>query len=273
MDRARRTGDVVAGADFGSRQRAEDPVEETLPPEVDAPAGDSEPTPLANASPTLLRVLESAGRLQELVPDAVLVGGSAAALYASHRDSYGHDHVVRNLSDRFDAVLDALESEDGWVTNRVTPGKIIRGRLGEIETGVRQMIRRTPLETTHIELPSGHLLTVPTDDETLRIKAFLVVRRNQTRDYLDVAALAEPVGIESAASVLRDIDRYYTDQHGQGDGVATQVFRQLSDPRPKDSSTTRELKRYENLDSHWHEWSAVVATCRDVAAEMEKKKP
>jgi hypothetical protein len=78
--------------------------------------------------------------------------------------------------------------------------------------------------------------------------------------------------LESAASVLRDIDRYYTDQRGEGDGAATQLFRQLSDPRPKDSSTTRELKRYKNLDSHWHE-SAVVATCRDVAAEMEKAKP
>jgi hypothetical protein len=258
MDRVRRTGDAAKG---------------TLPSEVDEPADGCELTPLANASPALLRVLESAGRLQELVPDAVLVGGSAAALYAGHRDSYDHDHVVRNLADRFDAVLDALESEDGWVTNRVTPGKIILGLLGEIETGVRQMIRRTPLETTQIDLPSGQTLTVPTDDETLRIKAFLIVRRNQTRDYLDVAALAERVGIESAASVLRDMDRYYTDQRGAGDGVATQVFRQLSDPRPKDSSTTRELTRYKNLDSRWHEWSAVVATCRDVAAEMEKIKP
>ncbi len=114
-------------------------------------------------------------------------------------DSYDHDHVVRNLTDRFDAVLDALESEGGWVTNRVTPGKIILGRLGEIETGVRQMIRRTPLATTQIDLPSGQTLTVPTDDETLRIKAFLIVRRNQTRDYLDVAAVG-PVPSELAGA-------------------------------------------------------------------------
>jgi precorrin-2 methylase len=87
---------------------------------------------------------------------------------------------------------------------------------------------------------------------------------------VDVLQEVPPVATLRAASVLRDIDRYYTDQRGEGDGVATQVFRQLSDPRPKDSSTTRELKRYKNLDAHWHEWSAVVATCRDVAAEMEK---
>src|SRR5687767_1362929 len=100
---------------------------------------------LGQASPDLLAVLESAARLQELVPDAVLVGGSAAALYAGHRDSYDHDHVVADLRDRFDVVLEALESEGEWVTNRVRPGKIILGQLGDIEAGVRQMIRTRPM--------------------------------------------------------------------------------------------------------------------------------
>ena len=91
------------------------------------------------ARPELVRVLESAARLQEVVPDAVLVGGSAAALWANHRFSYDHDHVLQDLSDRFDAVLEAIEATDGWVTNRVTPGKIILGELGGIEAGVRQL--------------------------------------------------------------------------------------------------------------------------------------
>src|SRR5215467_1338783 len=86
---------------------------------------------LADASPELLAVLESASRLQQLVPDAVLVGGSAAALYAGHRDSYDHGHVLADLRDRFDVVLEALESEGEWVTNRVVPGKVILGRLGD----------------------------------------------------------------------------------------------------------------------------------------------
>lgn len=85
---------------------------------------------LNEASPALLAVLESAARLQELVPDAVLVGRSMAALYAAHRDSFDHDHVVADLRDRFEVVLDALESEGEWVTNRVQPGKLILGRLG-----------------------------------------------------------------------------------------------------------------------------------------------
>ncbi len=46
----------------------------------------------------LVRVLESAARLQTVVPDAALVGGSAAALWASHRTSFDHDHVLADLS-------------------------------------------------------------------------------------------------------------------------------------------------------------------------------
>lgn len=219
-------------------------------------------------SPTLIKVLESAAQLQQLVPDAVLVGGSAAALHAGHRDSFDHDHVLADLAQRFDVVLEALESEGEWVTNRVTPGKIILGELGGIETGVRQMIRRRPLETVEVELPSGQTVTVPTIKETLRVKAFLIVRRNRTRDYLDVAALADRFGIESAGVVLAGLDDYYADQHRDGDGVASQVARQLAEPRPADSTVTRQLKRYKNLDQRWHDWTSVIAVCRQVAAAM-----
>lgn len=223
---------------------------------------------LADASPELLAVLESASRLQQLVPDAVLVGGSAAALYAGHRDSYDHDHVLADLRDRFDLVIEALESEGEWVTNRLIPGKIILGRLGDIEAGVRQLIRTRPLETTQVILPSGRVLTVPTAEETLRIKGFLIVRRNQTRDYLDVAALADRYGIRAAAGLLARIDDYYADQHGGGRGVAAQLVRQLADPRPKDASVTRELHAYRHLASRWTDWGEVRSVCGQLAGEM-----
>jgi len=158
------------------------------------------------ARPELVRVLESAARLQQVVPDAVLVGGSAAAPWANHRASYDHDHVLQDLSARFDAVLEAIEATDGWVTNRVTPGKIILGELGDIESGVRQLIRNRPLEVTEVTLPSGHMLQVPTPDETLRIKGYPIVRRHQVRDYLDVAALSDRYGISHSADVLGHID-------------------------------------------------------------------
>lgn len=223
---------------------------------------------LDEASPELLAVLESAARLQELVPDAVLVGGSAAALHAGHRDSYDHDHVLADLLDRFDLVLEALESEGEWVTNRVRPGKVILGRLGDIEAGVRQMIRSRPLETVQISLASGRSLRVPTAAETLRIKGFLIVRRNQTRDYLDVVALADRYDVTTAADVLAALDDYYADQHGQGRGIAAQLVRQLADPRPKDASVTRQLHAYRNLQPRWTDWSAVRRACMDIAAAM-----
>jgi hypothetical protein len=223
------------------------------------------------ARPDLVRVLESAARLQEVVPDAVLVGGSAAALWASHRTSFDHDHVLADLSERFNAVLDAIESTDGWVTNRVTPGKIILGELGDIETGVRQLIRSRPLEVTEVPLPSGQMLRVPTPDEILRIKGYLAVRRNQVRDYLDVAALADRYGIAHAGGVLGHIDSYYADQRGPGsEGVATQLARQLADPHPADARTIKQLGRYKGLDARWTDWDSVTGVCRALAVEMAR---
>ena len=198
----------------------------------------------------------------------MLVGGSAAALYAGHRDSYDHDHVLADLRERFDVVLEALESEGEWVTDRVVPGKVILGQLGDIEAGVRQMIRTRPLEIARITLPSGRVLTIPTAAETLRIKGFLIVRRNQTRDYLDVAALADRYGLHEAAGVLARIDDYYVDQHGEGRGVAAQLARQLADPRPKDASVTRQLDAYRNLAPRWTDWAEVRSVSQELAAEM-----
>lgn len=165
-------------------------------------------------------------------------------------------------------VLDALESDEGWATNRLTPAKIILGNLDGIETGIRQLIRTRPLETERHTLTSGATLTVPTADETLRIKAFLAVRRNQTRDYLDAAALADHLGIDHAAQVLSRIDDFYADQRGSDDGVATQVARQLADPRPKDVSVTRQLDRYKHLDPKWTRWDDVRRILAGVADAM-----
>lgn len=199
----------------------------------------------------------------------MLVGESAAALWASHRVSFDHDHVLEDLAARFDAVLEAVEATDGWVTNRIAPGKIILGDLGDIESGVRQLIRNVPLEVTEVALPSGRKIRVPTPDEALRIKGYLVVRRNQVRDFLDVTALSERYGIPHAAGVLSRIDRYYSDQRPpEAEGVATQLARQLADPRPADSRMIGQLGRYKALDARWTDWRIVTEVCRSVAVEM-----
>lgn len=47
-------------------------------------------------------VLSSAARLQRILPDAVLVGGTAAAIHVGHRFSRDADHILTDLRDRFD---------------------------------------------------------------------------------------------------------------------------------------------------------------------------
>lgn len=242
-----------------------------LPPGARSQPGASDDPDITALDADLVDVLESAARLQELLPEAVLVGGSAAALYAAHRASYDHDHVVADLRDRFDLVLEALEREGEWVFNRVTPGKVILGQLGEIEAGVRQLIRTVPLEVRDVLLPSGRRVRVPTAQEALRVKAFLIVKRNQTRDYLDVAALSERHGPGPAARTLSVIDRYYTDPATGGTAVADQVIRQLSQPRPKDSRTPRQLAGYKALNPRWHDWDSVTKVLADVADRMQEQ--
>lgn len=219
------------------------------------------------SQPEFTDVLESAARLQRLVPDCVLVGGSAAAYHAHHRVSFDHDHVLADLQERFDAVLDALDTDDGWAVNRLVPGKIILGELGGIETGVRQMIRARPLEVEKVLLPSGATLVVPTIEEALRIKAFLIVRRNQVRDYLDVAALSDRLGVEPAGTLLAAIDEYYVDDRSSELAVASQLVRQLADPQPRDAAVIDELASYRQLDPRWT-WDAVRAQLADVSLAM-----
>ena len=141
------------------------------------------------------QVLSSAARLQRILPEAILVGGTAAALYAKHRLSIDADHVLTDLRRRFDKVLAELEAVAGWKTARVQRPVQILGSLDGIETGIRQLIRLEPLETTQIDC-FGEAVTVPTMAEMLRIKGVLILRRNATRDYLDFVALAEALGDE-----------------------------------------------------------------------------
>ena len=217
--------------------------------------------------PEFRNVLKAAARLQEVLPDAVLVGGSAAAHHAGHRVSLDDDHVLTDLRERFDEVLEALEQTDGWVTSRVRPQVLILGRLDGVETGIRQLIRRRPLEVEQVTV-GRRRLKVPTLDEILRIKAWLVLRRNATRDYLDVVALADRLGAREGARVIVGMDAYYEDQIGQGGRrVATQLAKQLADPAPYDLSEV-DLAHYRKLDVRWREWRNVVKAAQSLAADV-----
>lgn len=225
---------------------------------------------LGSLDPRLIEVLESAAELQAVVPDAVLVGGSAAALYAGHRASFDHDHVLADLKERYEIVLEAVEATDGWATSvrASRPPMTLLGSLGGIEAGLRQLRRSAPLQTQEVRLPSGRTLVAPTAAEALRVKAYLVVQRNQVRDYLDVVALTDRIGQETAARVLARIDAFYVDRTGESDAVLTHLVSQLAAPSPRDVAVTRELPRYKGLSPRWHRWGDVEAACGDLAQAL-----
>lgn len=212
-------------------------------------------------------VLAASRRLQKLLPDAVLVGGSAAATHAAHRVSFDDDHVLDDLRERFDEILEHLERTKGWVTSRTARPVLILGSLDGIETGIRQLIRRRPLEVEEMEVPGG-TIRVPTLPEMTRIKAWMVLRRNATRDYLDLVALVERMGLGAGAATLLGIEDYYDDQRGpDGARIASQLARQLGEPSPYDLSEV-DLRHYRRLDARWQDWCAVESACRAIALAM-----
>lgn len=169
-----------------------------------------------------------------------------------------------------DAVLEAVEATDGWATSvrASKPPMTLMGELGGIEAGLRQLRRRVPLETQRVDLSDGEHVVVPTIEEALRVKAYLVLQRNQVRDYLDVVALADRLGTERSAEVLAGIDAYYDDRSGHVESVATALVERLADPQPRDTRTLDQLPRYKGLVQRWHDWATVEEACRSLADAM-----
>lgn len=209
-------------------------------------------------------VLSSAARLQQIVPEEVLVGGTAVALRARHRFSRDADHVVVDLARRFDEILAELEAVAGWQTARIRRPVLILGSLDGIETGIRQLIRKQPLETVR-EKYGNIELTVPTAPEILRIKGVLILKRNATRDYLDFIALAVHIGNSAVIEALRVFDELYPQENGASALQQLQV--QLANPMPYDLEDMS-LTEYRNLSPEWHDWSRVKAEAARLAVLM-----
>lgn len=137
----------------------------------------------------------------------------------------------------------------------------ILGSLDGIETGVRQLMRDEPLETTVVNCV-GAQITVPTESEMLRIKAVLILRRNATRDYIDFVALADHLGDIKLTQALASFDQLYRQDSGESPLQQLQV--QLANALPYDLEET-ELAEYKHLDARWHHWSTIQTTCSHLA--------
>jgi hypothetical protein len=222
------------------------------------------------AIPSWETLLAHAAMLQTKIPGAVLVGGTAAAVHAKHRISLDHDHVIRNLGKDYGAAMRALESIVGWRTDRKVRGKMLLGSVAGIAAGLRNQRRKAPLDTTVVRTPEGKELRIPTIAEMLRIKAFLIVDRNATRDYLDVAALSNHLGFGKSAAALESMNDLYGEFIGESGDVLTTLVVKLADPEPYDL-TDVDLSEYKGIVAPWNDWRSVTAQCVRLAATILKR--
>lgn len=208
------------------------------------------------------KLLETERLIQQHFPEAVLVGGTAAALHAQHRVSLDVDSVLTDLRSRFPEVLSRLEDLAGWKTRRTRPPVLILGNFNGVDVGIRQLIRAQPLETTTVD---G--IVIPTRAEMLRIKGWLIVTRNSLRDYLDFCALADQMG-EEFEEAVRSLDLLYP-QPQDADATSQQLAKQLAEPLPYDFDPDQDLlSDWRHLKYPWTEWDFVRAYSRQLAVRL-----
>jgi RND superfamily putative drug exporter len=238
-------------------------------------------------------VLKSAARLKDLVPDAITVADPLAFTGCGRNGDLpgqvngGDDPATRQL-----AAAGASGETNGSVAKKfvgglshrngagraapravrpVHPVTLWRGRLSvaldaletQAEADHPTFERRSPVETTHVQLPTGDRLQIPTGAETLRLKGYLIMSRNSSRDYAEFAELVDTMEAETAALVLAGMDRYYCCESPRRQWIATQLVRRLADPHPTDLD-----------DEHWPgeeakaDWEEVRQRCLSVAVAM-----
>jgi heme transporter len=242
-------------------------------------------------------VIKSAAKLKHLVPDAICVADplaftgcergreqrakvSAGVGSAGQRNRPAEVAGVPNGHPgprKFGSGLPSRTSRSrglSRLTRPVHPVTVWRGRLSVAldalqaaasasEADQAAFERRSPVETTHVQLPTGDRLQIPTGAETLRLKGYLLISRNTTRDYAEFAELVDAMDAETAAVVLSGIDRYYCGRPPGRNWIATQLVRRLADPRPSDTDEDRWSEPEAEA-----EWEEVRLRCLSVAVAM-----
>jgi RND superfamily putative drug exporter len=233
-------------------------------------------------------VLKSAARLKHLVPDAITVadplafsgcgrigehvkGGDDAATHqlamaGTTSGSNGHSKTKKLASGP--PHRNGVGRAAPRAVRPVHPVTLWRGRLSvaldaletQAENDDPTFERCSPVETTHVQLPTGDRLQIPTGAETLRLKSYLIMSRNSSRDYAEFAELVDTMEAETAALVLAGMDRYYCSQSPRRQWIATQLVRRLADPHPSDLDD-------ESPDEKAH-WEEVRQRCLSVAVAM-----
>ncbi|MGO8937025.1 MAG: MMPL family transporter [Mycobacterium sp.] len=230
----------------------------------------------------LRMVLKSAAKLKHLAPDAVCVAdplaftGCGRMCAELEAETAGEEtpningpngarklvaramtrgdrpvHPVTLWRRRLSVAIDALETKCGTTDKRSR----------------QSYQRRSPVETTHVQLPTGDRLLIPTGAEALRLKGYLIMCRNNRRDYTEFADMVDAIEPETAATVLAGMDSYYcrqpAEQLPQQHWMATQLVRRLADPDPADIGETQSSEANARAD-----WEDVRQRCLSVAVAM-----
>ncbi|MBW0016303.1 MAG: MMPL family transporter [Mycobacterium sp.] len=247
-------------------------------------------------SADLRMVLKSAAKLKHLAPDVICV---ADPLAFTGCGSNGKETLTPESADtaplreaktgtngdsgaKKPSPRNGITRATAWGGRPIHPVTLWRRRLSvaldALETRPSDKAaerpayqRRSPVEATNVQLPTGDRLLVPTGAETLRLKGYLIMCRNSCRDYAEFADMVETLEPETAALVLAGIDRYYCCQPPrqrvgplpEQQWMATQLVRQLADPHPVDLT-----------DDQWSDpearadWDEVRQRCLSVAVAM-----
>lgn len=237
--------------------------------------------PASNADVRM--VVKGAARLQRLAPDAITVVDplaftGCAALDGRVRGGDGATLASTRAPMDTGAIRTAMTER---ITRPVHPVTLWRTRLAvaldalgnEADDPVPELVRNQPVETANVQLPTGDRLRIPTCAETFRLKGYLLLNRNSSRDYAEFAELVETADPQTVADVLTEMDRYYC---GRWSGceppdrpwVSTRLVRLLADPHPSDLFEAPEEGSAPTDD---RDWERVRERCLSVAVAMLEK--
>ena len=229
---------------------------------------------LAASGIDIRTVVKSAAKLKNMAPHTITVADPLAfsgclpsngsnCVNALNGDTNGHSHT--------NGVSNGKTVKLKRGPRPMHPVTMWRGRLSvaldaletEAETDRPPVERNSPMETTNVQLPTGDRLSIPTGAETLRLKSYLIMCRNSTKDFAEFADLVDSMETQTAAVVLAGMDRYYCGEPSRKQWVATQLVRRLADPHPSDEFDIPMSGPEAEAD-----WAKVRERCLSVAVAM-----
>ena len=101
---------------------------------------------------------------------------------------------------------------------------------------------------------------MPTYAEILRIKGFLVIRRNAVRDYVDCCALLQRLADADLAVALTPFNRLYAFDQPGGEPPLYRLAMRLVNPVPDDLENV-DGRQLESRAGHPWEWDATTTAC------------